>query len=100
MSINLQDKEKQLKYHEKRMNRGSSLIAAGFAFFIPVLIYLISPFILGREIDILGILIFGVPGLILVFMGFLIHNDSYSEAERIKKENPELITTSNPLKKH
>lgn len=99
MDLNLQDKESQLKYHEKRMNRGGMLIAAGFAFFVPVLIYIVTPFILGRAFDIFGILMFGIPGLILLFMGFLIHNDSYSEAERIKKENPELIVTSKNLKK-
>lgn len=99
MSIDIKEKEKQLKYHEKRMNRGGALIAAGIAFFVPVLIYLVTPFILGNGFDILGILMFGIPGLILIFMGFLIHNDSYSEAERIKKENPELIITQSSLKK-
>lgn len=96
----LEEKRKELKLLEKRMDRGGAIIAASFAFFAVDLFLILSSVWLPYSYDIGTLLFWGVPGIILFIFGFVIFGDSFSESKRIKEEYPILIVSENKIKKH
>lgn len=77
----VEEQKNKQKQRDKQMDIGGAIIAAGFAFLFICFVGIISSLYVHQSINILGTLIWGVPGIILVAIGFIVFGKAFSKTK-------------------